>query len=282
MRLYREDRDKLYGTDVVSEQILSFLTSRPTRSCLAKELREIFFDVSAGYFFSSLLSLKSRGYIKEEGIEIRLCKAAPKDNTRDQIWNATRILKQFSSLDIAELLPELQYKNINKVLRSWELSDELVVIAEGPPKIYASKGTNAIRPVNLDIGEKNNRLAGDLWMKASLLQTFSEEDLLGSDITADFIHKNVNLWLQHKMISKEGSLYEVISDAYKDYSKAKKTSTLSESIPEHLDTKISNIKRISEIKAMREYITAEAKNAYRSELEMITKELKEVLHDRWY
>lgn len=282
MRLYREDRNKLYGTDVVSEQILSFLASRPTKSCLAKELREIFFDLSAGYFFSSLLSLKSRGYIKEERKEIRLCKAVPKDNTRDQIWNATRILKQFSSLDIAELLPELQYKNINKVLRSWELSGELAVIAEGPPKIYASKGTNDIRPVSLDIGEKNNRLAGDIWKKASLLQTFSEEDLLGSDITATFIHKNVNLWLQHKMIRKEGSLYEVISDAYREYPTAKKVSHISESIPEHLEKKISNIKRISEIKAMREYITTEARNAYNSELKMITNKMKEIIHDRRY
>lgn len=148
MKLTKEDRNRLFGTEDIKEQFIFFLSGRIGKSCSAEELRDTFNDVSKGLFFSTLIWLSTKKIIKQDGDNIVLLRYPEKDNLRDQVWNAAKILRRFSVADINNLLPDARAKSISNILRSWELEGIIQAVASDPgkAKIYVLPKDYFYRP----------------------------------------------------------------------------------------------------------------------------------------
>lgn len=156
MKLTKEDRNRLFGTEDIKEQFIFFLSSRIEKTCSAEELRDTFHDVSKGLFFSTLIWLSTKKIIKQDEDKIVLLRRPEKDNLRDQVWNAAKILRRFSVADINNLLPDARAKSISNILRSWELEGIIQAVASDPgkTKIYILPKDYFYRPKKSQQKEK--------------------------------------------------------------------------------------------------------------------------------
>lgn len=269
MLLNEKDRRVLFGTSVVSEQIVRMLSKCNGKSASLTYLRECFRDLSAGYFLSSIYTLRARGIVEETDGKVVLLDYKEKDRIRDQIWNAVKLLKTFSSADIRRVLPDVSPKTISNVLRSWELANVIMAISSDPSKRYAIVDIHAAKPAKQTHTEAMNQLAGELWRLACVRRTFTTDTIVqdAADPRADanFVKRNIEIWLAHDIIEplNEQCGFAVKSDEYLNPSQTR--------IPKHLRNKIENMARIGGMESMKRYIAKSAMQNNKKELTAVTR-----------
>lgn len=121
MSLGRCERAVIYGSDSIYVQMERWLLNKPDSSADIKEMREFFFDLSAGAFLSAISVLKSRGIIRTEDDRVYIAADSITRNRgerSDSVWRAIRILKVFTAKEIQKLIPDIKRRTVLDILES--------------------------------------------------------------------------------------------------------------------------------------------------------------------
>lgn len=119
MSLGRCERAVIYGSDSIYVQMERWLLNKPDSSAEIKEMREFFFDLSAGAFLSAISVLTSRGIIRTEEDRVYIASDAVTKNRgerSDSVWRAIRILKVFTAKEIQKLIPDIKRRTVLDIL----------------------------------------------------------------------------------------------------------------------------------------------------------------------
>lgn len=119
MSLGRCERAVIYGSDSIYVQMERWLLNKPDSSADIKEMREFFFDLSAGAFLSAISVLTSRGIIRTEEGRVYIASDAVTKNRgerSDSVWRAIRILKVFTAKEIQKLIPDIKRRTVLDIL----------------------------------------------------------------------------------------------------------------------------------------------------------------------
>lgn len=119
MSLGRSERAVIYGSDSIYVQMERWLLNKPDSSADIKEMREFFFDLSAGAFLSAISVLTSRGIIRTEEGRVYIASDAVTKNRgerSDSVWRAIRILKVFTAKEIQKLIPDIKRRTVLDIL----------------------------------------------------------------------------------------------------------------------------------------------------------------------
>lgn len=119
MSLGRCERAVIYGSDSIYVQMERWLLNKPDSSAEIKEMREFFFDLSAGAFLSAISVLTSRGIIRTEEGRVYIASDAVTKNRgerSDSVWRAIRILKVFTAKEIQKLIPDIKRRTVLDIL----------------------------------------------------------------------------------------------------------------------------------------------------------------------
>lgn len=119
MSLGRCERAVIYGSDSIYVQMERWLLNKPDSSAEIKEMREFFFDLSAGAFLSAISVLTSRGIIRTEESRVYIASDAVTKNRgerSDSVWRAIRILKVFTAKEIQKLIPDIKRRTVLDIL----------------------------------------------------------------------------------------------------------------------------------------------------------------------
>lgn len=120
MPIDRSARDVLFGTPIVSHQILKYMAQR--KSCTVEELFDDFSDLSKGMFLSTVFKLTSRSILSREGDRLTYI-GDPlekiKGHRADRAWKAALMMDTFTS-DRLATIAEIEQRYATILCRSWE------------------------------------------------------------------------------------------------------------------------------------------------------------------
>lgn len=187
MSLGKSERAVIYGSDSLYVQVERWLLNRPDKMATINEMREFFFDISAGAFFSVLSVLSARKIIKIDG-DIVVMSADAITNNRgersDTVWRAVRILKVFTAKEIQKLLPKYSKPTIFTILDGFVKAG--AVIRDGRTSKYESifrlVSDSKIRPVPANPSKKVSKKVDVIW---SIVLSFKDDIWTSNSIKSD-------------------------------------------------------------------------------------------------
>lgn len=187
MSLGKSERAVIYGSESIYVQVERWLLNRPDKMATITEMREFFFDISVGAFFSVLSVLSTRKIIKIDGDNVVMSADAITQNRgerSDNVWRAIRILKVFTVKEIQKLLPEYSKPTIYSIID--ELIKAEAVIREGRNAkneiIYRLISDSKIRPIHTTANKKVSRKVDVIW---SIITSFKDNVWTSNSIKSD-------------------------------------------------------------------------------------------------
>lgn len=187
MSLGKSERAVIYGSESIYVQVERWLLNRPDKMATITEMREFFYDISVGAFFSVLSVLSTRKIIKIDGDNVVMSADAITQNRgerSDNVWRAIRILKVFTVKEIQKLLPEYSKPTIYSIID--ELIKAEAVIREGRNAkneiIYRLISDSKIRPIHTTANKKASRKVDVIW---SIITSFKDNVWTSNSIKSD-------------------------------------------------------------------------------------------------
>lgn len=187
MSLGKSERAVIYGSESIYVQVERWLLNRPDKMATITEMREFFYDISVGAFFSVLSVLSTRKIIKIDGDNVVMSADAITQNRgerSDNVWRAIRILKVFTVKEIQKLLPEYSKPTIYSIID--ELIKAEAVIREGKNAkneiIYRLISDSKIRPIHTTANKKVSRKVDVIW---SIITSFKDNVWTSNSIKSD-------------------------------------------------------------------------------------------------
>lgn len=188
MSLGKSERAVIYGSDSLYVQVERWLLNRPDKMATINEMREFFFDISAGAFFSVLSVLSARKVLKVDGDNVSISIDAIIQNRgerSDALWRAVRILKVFTAREIQKLLPDYSKPTIYCILDGFIKAG--AVIRDGKTakneSIYRLIKDSKVRPIFTEKSNKQyDKKVDVIW---SIIKGFKDDIWTTNSIKSD-------------------------------------------------------------------------------------------------
>lgn len=215
MNMSREDRDNLFGTSNILDQMALFLISQPKHMAKESYMRIVFSDVSSGMFLSSLISLETRGaIIRQDGI----IKAVEENigirgHLSDSLWKVARMEKVFTIKVLSDYVPEASRAFIRELIQDWislGAVKKTGVLKDKRSNIFTVVKDSPIRPKK-DVGwHRPSDLVDGIWGMVqdfgSRRETFTSLDISARlDVSKRYLSDLLRQW-------RSAGYIEVVTD----------------------------------------------------------------------
>lgn len=165
MPLNNEERAVLFNTEIIGHQLQKYLFGKGEIPFF--QIKEVFYDVSAGRLRSYLIGLKTRGLL-----EINAAKDTYnyigesieniKGNIADKVWKAAVILKEFTTLDLVKI-SDATMRRAGALVNEWNKHGYIQYLGRKPHvkntwvKVYKMVKPSQARPIIPDTRERKRR-----------------------------------------------------------------------------------------------------------------------------
>lgn len=185
-----EARTEIFNTPILSEQILKFISGKPNHSCTLAEVREVFSDISRGYYASTISALHAKGAVIIDEEIIRLGReVSRRGHASDRCWRAVRLCKIFTTSQIRELVPDLTIIQIRDIVHKFAKSEAVKAVGRdnNRQRIYQCISDSNIRPLIPNPNKKRGAKVDAMW---TIANRYTEE---GRYFTVNDIAKETGL-----------------------------------------------------------------------------------------
>ena len=210
MRISREDRAVIYGTDNIQQQMVQFLLSQPGHESSEESMRNVFWDVSNGLFLSTMIALETRGIIIRDSGSVQVDEANIGERCKcsDKLWKMARIEKVFTITTLADYVPEVSKAFIRELVSDWEKMgyvERKGKLKNGRSNVFMIARDSVIRP------KKRKKRAADLvdavWREVQRYARkdaiFTSRDLLKAvPISSRYLADLLRQWSTEELIVK--------------------------------------------------------------------------------
>ena len=121
MKISKEDRAFLLGSDRYSVQIQRILKQYPAMTMTLSELRSFYQDLSEGRFRSTVYSMRANGIVRIEDDLITLLRETKAGgDTAAKVWKAMKIKGSFTLCELVDILPGILPSSVKNFITLWE------------------------------------------------------------------------------------------------------------------------------------------------------------------